>query len=73
MLEKSDAADISPSVARVRSEALVSVGVDNDYGHPAEGTLAALAASGARVLRTDLDGDLVVVERDGRLAVVTGP
>jgi competence protein ComEC len=53
--------------------ALVSVGVDNDYGHPAEGTLAALAATGARVLRTDLDGDLVVVERDGRLAAVTGP
>jgi len=25
------------------------------------------------VLRTDLDGDLVVVERDGGLAAVTGP
>lgn len=53
--------------------ALVSVGADNDYGHPAPSTLVALEATGARVLRTDLDGDLVVVERDGRLAAVTGP
>ena len=53
--------------------ALVSVGADNGYGQPAGDTLAALAATGARVLRTDLDGDLVVVERDGRLAAVTGP
>ncbi len=52
--------------------ALVSVGADNDYGHPAQETLMPLAATGARVLRTDLDGDLVVVERDGRLSTVTG-
>jgi competence protein ComEC len=52
--------------------ALVSVGADNDYGHPATSTLAPLAATGARVLRTDLDGDLVVVERDGQLSAVTG-
>jgi competence protein ComEC len=51
--------------------ALVSVGADNDYGHPATSTLAPLAATGARVLRTDLDGDLVVVEWDGRLSTVT--
>jgi competence protein ComEC len=51
--------------------ALVSVGADNDYGHPAVSTLAPLAATGARVLRTDRDGDLVVVQRDGRLGVVT--
>jgi competence protein ComEC len=50
---------------------LVSVGADNDYGHPAASTLAPLAATGARVLRTDLDGDLAVVERDGRLLTVT--
>ena len=47
------------------------MGADNDYGHPAERTLAALAGAGARVLRTDLDGDLVVVERGGRLSAVT--
>jgi competence protein ComEC len=51
--------------------ALVSVGADNDYGHPAEETLAPLEAAGARVLRTDRDGDLAVVEREGRLSTAT--
>ncbi|MBA3780276.1 MAG: DNA internalization-related competence protein ComEC/Rec2 [Nocardioides sp.] len=52
--------------------ALVSVGEDNDYGHPAAGTLAALSAAGARVLRTDVDGDLVVTVRHGQLGTLTG-
>jgi competence protein ComEC len=51
--------------------ALISVGADNDYGHPAGETLAGLAATGERVLRTDLDGSIAVVERDGRLSAVT--
>jgi competence protein ComEC len=51
--------------------ALVSVGADNDYGHPAPDLLAALTAAGAHVWRTDLAGDVVVVVRDGRLGVVT--
>ncbi|MFQ5380544.1 MAG: ComEC/Rec2 family competence protein, partial [Dehalococcoidia bacterium] len=38
--------------------ALISVGADNRFGHPAPGTLKAL--SGALVLRTDLDGRLTV-------------
>ncbi len=37
-------------------EAVVSVGRRNRFGHPNPGTLAALAASGARVWRTDRDG-----------------
>ena len=53
------------------SVAVVSVGAGNDYGHPSEVLLGALAASGARVVRTDLGGDAAVCERDGRLAVVT--
>ncbi|WP_406837231.1 ComEC/Rec2 family competence protein [Streptomyces sp. AHU1] len=40
--------------------ALVSVGGDNPYGHPAPSTVAALRAGGAVVLRTDEDGDLAV-------------
>ncbi len=52
--------------------ALVSVGADNDYGHPAADTLAPLEASGSRVLRTDLDGDLVVSTSGGELWTVTG-
>jgi competence protein ComEC len=41
--------------------ALVSVGRDNDYGHPNAAVLAYLARSGARVRRTDQDGDLAAV------------
>lgn len=45
--------------------ALVSVGADNDYGHPAPDLLAALTATGAQVRRTDLDGDVLVIAGDG--------
>jgi competence protein ComEC len=51
--------------------ALVSVGADNDYGHPAPETLALLRRLGAITYRTDLDGDIAVVDRAGQLAVVT--
>lgn len=51
--------------------ALVSVGADNDYGHPSPDLVAALTASGARVWRTDLSGDVAVVVRDGEVAVAT--
>ena len=53
------------------SVAVVSVGAGNDYGHPSGVLLGALAAAGARIVRTDLGGDAAVCERDGRLAVVT--
>jgi competence protein ComEC len=52
------------------SVAVVSVGRDNDYGHPSALLLAEMAREGARTLRTDLDGDVAVCERDGHLAVV---
>jgi competence protein ComEC len=52
--------------------AMISVGADNDYGHPAPETVAGLSATGERVLRTDRDGSLAVVERsDDRLVAVT--
>jgi len=51
--------------------ALVCVGAGNDYGHPNLAILARLAGAGARVMRTDRDGDVaVVVDGRGRLAVV---
>jgi competence protein ComEC len=50
--------------------ALVSVGADNDYGHPASGLLQAFAGAGVEVRRTDVDGDVAVVVRDGAPAVV---
>jgi competence protein ComEC len=51
--------------------AVISVGADNDYGHPAPQALALLARLGATVYRTDLDGDVAVVGRGGQLSVMT--
>jgi competence protein ComEC len=51
--------------------ALVSVGVGNDYGHPNGPLLDHLDRGGARVLRTDLSGDLAAVATPGGLGVVT--
>jgi competence protein ComEC len=41
------------------SLAVISVG-PNDFGHPSPDVVAALEASGARVARTDRDGDVIV-------------
>lgn len=50
--------------------AVVSVGRENEYGHPSPSTLQALAAlPGLRLYRTDEDGD-VTVESDGRALLV---
>ncbi len=49
--------------------ALVSVGAVNPYGLPSSGTLDRLTSSGARVLRTDVDGDVAVLVTDGHLAI----
>lgn len=51
--------------------ALISVGADNDYGHPAPEALDLLADEGSTTYRTDLDGDIAIVERAGQLMVVT--
>lgn len=56
----------SPAVA------LVPVGRRNRYGHPHEAALARLHAVGARVFRTDEDGNVSVsVSADGRMSVRT--
>jgi competence protein ComEC len=53
--------------------ALVSVGTGNPYGHPNPAMLEMLGRQGARVLRTDIDGDLAaVVDGDGLGAVRRG-
>lgn len=49
----------------------VSAGQDNDYGHPAPAALRMLRERGAAAWRTDLDGDIAIVVRDGRLSIVT--
>ena len=68
-LAESTASDLTLASLGARL-ALVSVGEDNDYGHPATDLVAALSAAGASVWRTDVSGDVVVVVRDGELGVV---
>ncbi len=51
--------------------AVVPVGQENTYGHPDASVLDRLTRGGARILRTDLDGDVAVVTRPSGLAVVT--
>jgi competence protein ComEC len=53
--------------------ALVSVGLDNGYGHPNGPVLQRLTDDGARVLRTDRDGDIAVTAGPSGLAVLTHP
>jgi len=51
--------------------ALFSVGLHNDYGHPAARTVAAVLATGARVFRTDEDGSAAVRLDSGEIVVTT--
>jgi competence protein ComEC len=55
---------IDPAVA------LVSVGKDNDYGHPNAALLTRLTRGGTRVMRTDQRGDLAAVAIGRGLGVV---
>ena len=60
-------ADQSPELyARLRARlALVSVGADNDYGHPTARLLGILDDVGTTVERTDLEGLVLVSRSDG--------
>ncbi|GAB6152160.1 hypothetical protein JCM17380_09100 [Desulfosporosinus burensis] len=50
--------------------AVISVGANNSYGHPAQGTLNKLANSGVQVYRTDQDGTIVATS-DGDTVKLT--
>lgn len=52
--------------------ALISVGSDNDYGHPAPAVLEVLARSGTYVARTDLCGAIAVTVGQGGALRVSG-
>ena len=54
-------AQTSPEVA------VISVGARNRYGHPHTDVLTRIIESGARILRTDLSGDIVIRARRGGL------
>jgi competence protein ComEC len=51
--------------------AVISVGADNDYGHPAPETLARLDAVGTKTYRTDLDGSISITTDGSDLLVTT--
>jgi competence protein ComEC len=51
------------------SHAVISAGVDNDYGHPAPSLMALLRDARIRVARTDREGDLPVTVRGGTVGV----
>lgn len=56
------AANGGPDVPRAFAPdlALIGVGEDNDYGHPAPKTIDTLVSLGTAIQRTDKDGDIVV-------------
>ena len=51
--------------------AIICVGKDNDYYYPHESALARYRDQGARVYRTDLQGDITVLSDGKRVEVVT--
>lgn len=57
--------------ARGPSLALVSVGRDNNFGHPSERCLELAQEYGARLFRTDEDGDIELFFAGGRISVRT--
>ena len=62
----SDSSSSAAFLSRVKPEvAIISVGADNSYGHPAKGALERLQQAGAKVYRTDLNGN-IVIETDGK-------
>ena len=50
--------------------AVISAGRNNSYGHPAAETLFRLKDAGAKVLRTDMQGDIIITS-DGKGLYVT--
>jgi competence protein ComEC len=64
---------IGPVLARLRPRvALISAGEGNPFGHPRAQLLAAMAAAGVTVRRTDLSGDVSVRLRGGSLVLEEG-
>ena len=55
---------VEPSIA------VISVGADNDYGHPGADVLSRLEALGAELYRTDTQGE-IIVRSDGQALTVT--
>ncbi|GAA0963655.1 ComEC/Rec2 family competence protein [Kribbella koreensis] len=51
--------------------AVISAGLNNDYGHPAPRTLDLLTHQGMKIARTDTSGSIAVLAPDHQLAITT--
>ncbi|MEV6415395.1 ComEC/Rec2 family competence protein [Kribbella sp. NPDC051718] len=51
--------------------AIISSGLNNDYGHPAPRTLDLLTHQGMKIARTDTSGSIAVLAPDHQLAITT--
>ena len=61
-----------PFLQRIKPRiAIISVGVDNDYGHPGQEVLERLTSIGAVVHRTDRDGTVTILSTDTGIEVRT--
>ena len=58
---------VAPSIA------VISVGEDNDYGHPSADVLARLEALGTTIYRTDTQGEIIITSDGQALTVTTDP
>lgn len=68
----SDTSTTYPFLRAVAPEyAVISVGADNAYGHPAESTLSRLRDAGVTVYRTDLQGNIVAVSNGKQVTFTT--
>ena len=66
----SDDPGLPAVLQRVRPQiAVIEVGAHNGYGHPTPSTLAALRSSVPLVRRTDRDGTVRLMVREGRMHV----
>jgi competence protein ComEC len=66
--------DASSAVFLLRADpevAVISLGEDNDYGHPHKETLERLKTAGPIVLRTDHDGTILIESNGATYSVVT--
>jgi competence protein ComEC len=53
--------------------AIISVGAENDYGHPHPATLERLKTQNIEMFRTDLDGDILITSTGGEPTVESRP
>lgn len=56
---------VSPSIA------VISCGIDNSYGHPHREVMESLQARGLQILRTDMDGSIVVASNGEQISIAT--